>query len=73
MIVFAIITSYRIVRFCSQLSKFELFDLMIEDISEIFLFSFIFRKIKESMISKMIGDTSEDLLAISVIHFDRQN
>jgi hypothetical protein len=54
MIAFAIITSYRIARFYSQLRKFELFDLIIENISEIFLFSFVFRIIKEPMISKMI-------------------
>jgi hypothetical protein len=52
MIAFAIITSYRIARFCSQLRKFELFDLIIENISEIFSFSFVFRMIKEPMISK---------------------
>jgi hypothetical protein len=43
MIVVAIITSYRIVRFCSQLEKFELLDLTIENISKIFPFSFVFR------------------------------
>jgi hypothetical protein len=54
MIVFAIITSYRIVRFCSQLEKFELFDLTIENISETFSFLFVFRMIKDPMISKKI-------------------
>jgi hypothetical protein len=54
MIAFAIITSYRITKFCSQLRKFELFDLIIENISEIFSFSFVFRMIKEPMISNMI-------------------
>jgi hypothetical protein len=54
MIAFAIITSYIIARFCSQLGKFELFDLIIENIYEIFSFSFVFKMIKEPMISKII-------------------